>query len=113
MVLLRYAVRVNGLSELALTKLDILSGLDNIKICTAYQQEGTIYEELPMGPAHLEDFQAEYEELPGWENDLTSIRYWKDLPKQAQYYIKAIESHIGIPVTLISVGPERSQVVSR
>jgi adenylosuccinate synthase len=113
LVLLRYAIRVNGLSELALTKLDILSGFKTVNLCTCYLDAGESTQELPLGPSHLSGFTAEYEELPGWEEDLTSIRAWKDLPREAKEYVNTLESLIGIPITLISVGPERSQVVSR
>ena len=113
LVLLRYAVRVNGITEMAMTKLDILSGLENLKICTGYKLDGQKYSDLPLGPAHLDEFQADYEELPGWEDDLTSLREWKELPREAQNYINRIESQIGIPIQLISVGPERSQVILR
>jgi len=113
LVLLRYSVRVNGIKELALTKLDILSGLETIKVCTGYQMSNITYSDLPLGPAHLEVFQALYDELPGWKEDLTTLRSWNDLPRQAQDYVRTIESLIGIPVKLISVGPERSQIVQR
>jgi adenylosuccinate synthase len=113
MVLLRYAIRVNGISELAITKLDILSGLKTVKICTGYQIEGTEYNNLPRGLADLSRAQAVYEKEPGWEEDLTSIRSWDQLPVQAQAYISRIEDLTDLPVKLISVGPERSQVIIR
>ena len=112
-VLLRYAIRVNGISEIALTKLDILSGFERLKICTSYQVGEGIHQTLPMGPGNLGGMKGIYEELPGWEADLTSIRRWDDLPQAAQGYVKALESLVGVPVTIISVGPERSQVIQR
>ena len=112
-VLLRYAIRVNGITELALTKLDILSGFDQLKICTAYQMEEGTYQTLPMGPGNLGGKSGVYEELPGWKADLTAIRRWADLPDSAKGYVKALESHLGVPVSIISVGPERSQVIRR
>lgn len=111
MVLLRYAVRINGLTELALTKLDILTGLNSLKICTAYQADGQTYHELPLGPSDLSPFEPIYEELPGWEKDLREVRLWEDLPPQARAYILRIEELCGVSVGLISVGPERSQLV--
>jgi adenylosuccinate synthase len=111
MVLLRYAARVNGLTELALTKLDILSGLPAIRLCVAYQEGDTVYSDLPYGPAHLSPFQAIFEDLPGWKEDIREIRRWEDLPAQARDYILHIEELSGIPVRLVSVGPEREQVV--
>jgi adenylosuccinate synthase len=112
-VLLRYAIRVNGVSELAITKLDILSGLKTLNICTGYQIGGMEYNNLPHGLADLFQAQAVYENLPGWEEDLTSIRSWDKLPIQAQAYITRIENLTGLPVKLISVGPERSQIIIR
>jgi adenylosuccinate synthase len=112
-VLLRYAVRVNGISELTVTKLDILSGLHPLRICTAYRAGERIHEELPLGPADLSPFEPVYEELPGWEADLTAVRRWEDLPAEAQAYIRRIEAIADVPVTMVSVGPEREQVVVR
>jgi adenylosuccinate synthase len=112
-VLLRYAVRVNGVSELAVTKLDILSGLENLKLCSRYSAGKREYKELPLGPANLAHYQAVYDTLPGWEEDLRAIRSWEDLPEKAQKYIIFLEKLAGLPVTIISVGPERSQVIFR
>jgi adenylosuccinate synthase len=111
LVLLRYAARVNGLTELALTKLDILTGLPSIKLCVAYRQGASTVTELPLGPADLSPFAPLYEELPGWEQDLGSVRAWEDLPEAARAYILRIEELSGVPVRLVSVGPERQQVV--
>jgi adenylosuccinate synthase len=111
MVLLRYAARINGLSELALTKLDILTGLNPLRICTAYRRGGQSYEYLPFGPGELEGFEAIYEELPGWQEDLRHVRAWEGLPAQARAYILRIEELSGVAVRMVSVGPERDQVV--
>lgn len=110
-VLLRYAAQINGLTELALTKLDVLTGLDPLRICIAYRRGDQLYERLPSGPASLEDFDLVYEEMPGWTDDLQLSRRWEDLPPQARAYILRIEELSGVPVRLVSVGPERSQVV--
>lgn len=112
-VLLRYAMRVNGISELAVTKLDILSGLPVIKLCTAYRSQHGLHETLPLGPADLSTFEAVYEELPGWQEDVRGARRWEDLPLPAQKYIRRIENVSGAPVRYISVGPERNQVIVR
>lgn len=112
-VLLRYAVRVNGISELALTKLDILSGLETIKICTGYMIEGKVTPVLPLGPSNLEGVEAIFEEVPGWQDEITSIRSWQDLPETARDYVSRIEELLSVPVKTISVGPERSQVIRR
>jgi adenylosuccinate synthase len=117
MVLLRYAARVNGLTELALTKLDILSGLDTIYICDAYRHkedpdaEKGVIQNLPCGPGDLDSYEPIYEKLPGWEEDLRMARRWEDLPENTRAYILRIEELSGVPVRLVSVGAERSQVV--
>jgi adenylosuccinate synthase len=116
MVLLRYAKRVNGLTELALTKLDVLTGLDPLRICVAYcEKEPTSsrasFGELPLGPGKLTGYEPVYEELPGWDMELQSVRRWEDLPEQARAYILRIEELSGVPVRLVSVGPERDQIV--
>ncbi|HJW90558.1 MAG TPA: adenylosuccinate synthase, partial [Anaerolineales bacterium] len=111
LVLLRYAVRVNGLTELALTKLDILTGLAPLRVCRAYRRNGETYQELPLGPGDLETFDPVYTELPGWDRDVRQARRWEDLPATARAYILFIEEECGVPVRLVSVGPERTQVV--
>jgi adenylosuccinate synthase len=111
LVLLRYAVRVNGLTELVLTKLDVLSGLETVKLCAGYQAGGQQYSELPLGPADLSPFAPVYETMPGWAEDLSAARTLADLPAAARHYVQRIEDLVGVPVTLISVGPERSQIV--
>jgi adenylosuccinate synthase len=110
-VLLRYATRVNGMTEIALTKLDILSGLDPIRICTAYQWDDDLYEDFSPSTADLSDLIPQYEELPGWEEDLMEARFWGDLPREAQNYIRRVQEITGLRVRLISVGPERGQVI--
>ena len=112
-VLLRYAVRINGLTELAVTKLDILSGFNSLKICTSYRLNDTVLDNLPLGPADLSPFEPIFEDLPGWDVDVSMLRNWRNLPDEAQDYIKAIEKVAGVPVTIISVGPERDQVIIR
>jgi adenylosuccinate synthase len=110
-VLLRYAVQVNGLTELAMTKLDILTGLQVIRICTAYRTKDKEYTQLPLGPSDLSPFEPIYEEVAGWEADVSTARAWEDLPAEAHQFIRRVEAIAGVPVRLISVGPERDQVV--
>jgi adenylosuccinate synthase len=110
-VLLRYAVRLNGLTELAVTKLDILSGLPDLSICTAYRRGDRLFEDLPLGPNSLGEFEPEYSELPGWDQDITGARRWEELPRQARAYLLKIEEIASLPVRMASVGPEREQVV--
>jgi adenylosuccinate synthase len=110
-VLLRYAARINGLTELVVTKLDILTGLPVVKICAAYRAGGQTFTDLPLGPADLSPFEPVYEELPGWQEDVSPARAWRDLPVQAQQYLERIGSLCGVRVSQVSVGPERDQVV--
>ena len=110
-VLLRYSARINGLTELALTKLDILSGLDPIQICSAYRRADQTYTELPFGPSDLSGYEPIYEQLPGWQADIRHARSWEHLPQAARAYILRIEKLCGVPIRLVSVGPEREQVV--
>jgi adenylosuccinate synthase len=112
-VLLRYAVRVNGFNTLALIKLDVLSGLDPLRICVAYRTVDRKIDELPRGPADLSPYTPVYEELPGWQGDVCAARRWEDLPPQAQDYVRRIEALTGMPAGWISVGPEREQLVDR
>lgn len=111
LVLLRYAVRINGLTEMALTKLDVLTGLHPLRICVAYQENSRQYSELPYGPEDIGAFQPVYEDLPGWRQDLWQVRRWEDLPQEARSYILRVEELCGAPVRYVSVGPERDQVI--
>lgn len=112
-VLLRYARRINGLTDLVLTKMDVLSGLPEIKVCTGYtDKDGEYFEVLPLGISQLDQYKPVYETLPGWTEDLTAVRDWTDLPENARAYIRFVEHTSGVPVMMASVGPERSQVVA-
>ncbi len=113
LVLLRYAVRINGINELAITKLDVLSGFDQLFICSSYRKNGSEVTELPYGPGDLTGFEPVYKELSGWHEDITAISKWNDLPEKAQAYIHSIEELIGVRIRLVSVGPERDQVIDR
>jgi len=115
LVLLKYAVEINGATELFLTKLDVLSGLDEIFVCTGYQREGAAIRQADFSAeaGFLEQCKPIYEAVPGWREDLRSLRKWEELPDQAAAYIKFVEESCGIPVTHISVGPERSAVITR
>jgi adenylosuccinate synthase len=112
-ILLRYAVRVNGLTELVITKLDILSGFKKLKLCSAYKKDGRIFNNLPFGPTELAGYEPVYEELDGWKEDVSTIRKWQDLPPAARAYLDAIGKIAGVPVRLVSVGPEREQIVEK
>jgi adenylosuccinate synthase len=110
-VLLRYAVRINGLDDLAVTKLDVLSGLESVRLCSAYRREGQTIRDLPFGPADLGPYEPVYEELVGWQEDISEVRKWGGLPPAARTYLERLSELAGVPVRLVSVGPERSQVV--
>lgn len=107
----RYSVRMNGLSAVALTRLDVLDGMPSIKICTAYELDGQILETLPARESILNRVVPIYEELPGWQAPTTEVRNFDDLPSQAQAFVRRVEQLLGCPVDLISVGPEREQAI--
>lgn len=111
MVALRYAARINGLSELAITKLDVLGGIGTLKICSAYRCRGELLEHFPASPSVLEECEPVYEEMPGWKEDIAEAKKWDDLPSAAQNYIRRIETLTGLQATFISVGPEREQII--
>ncbi len=112
-VILRYAVRVNGLNELALTKLDVLSGLERIKVAVAYERDGerTAYFPAEFGTEALAEWTPVYEELPGWQEDISGARRREELPRAAREYIARVEEWAGVPATFVSVGPEREQAI--
>jgi adenylosuccinate synthase len=111
--IIRYAVRVNGLDELALTKLDVLSGLDQLKVAVAYRRGAERIEHFPaeLGLESLARCTPIYEDLLGWEEDITDVRRRQDLPRAAQAYVSYVEESVGVPVTFIGVGPEREQAI--
>ena len=110
-LVVKYAVRVNGLTGIALTKLDVLDGFDTISICTGYQLDGKVLEELP---AKLELFARccpIYEEMPGWKSDITGCRTFEELPEKARNYVRRLEELSGCPIVLVSVGPRRDETI--
>ena len=113
LVALRYACRVNSLTELFITKLDVLSGFDKIKVATSYTSLGETYTEFPRQQRVLYNCAPIYSEMAGWEEDLSEARRFGDLPPAARRYIEFIEDQAGVPVGWVSVGPEREQVVTR
>jgi adenylosuccinate synthase len=110
-VVLRYATRVNGLWGLSLTKLDVLSGLATLKICTAYELDGKRITELPGDLEDLSRVAPVYEELPGWTQSLAQARTLEDLPAPALRYVRRIEELVGVPIVCISVGAERGETI--
>ena len=110
-VVVNNAVRLNGLSWLAVTKLDVLTGIDPLKICTAYRYRGEELNYFPPQVKVLEDCEPVYETLPGWKEPITDVRGFDDLPENARNYIRRVEELTGTAVKLVSVGPEREQTI--
>lgn len=110
-VMLRYAVSVNGFSEMMLTKMDILSGIGKLKLAVAYEIDGEQYEYPPVTNEQLEKATAVYETLDGWDEDISGCRTFDELPKAAQDYVTRISELCDTPINAVSVGPERDQLV--
>jgi len=110
-VMLRQAVRVNSLSEVALTKLDVLDTLDAVKVCVAYEADGVRYDFMPYHQSVLHRVTPVYEELPGWRTDLSGATDLSDLPTRARDYVAFLASQGGVPIQLVGVGPGREQLV--
>ncbi len=110
LVALRHACMINGITHLVITKLDVLSGFENLKVCTEYlTEDGEKIDYFTSSTTKLADYQPIYKELPGWKEDITSAQSFEDLPQNAQDYIAFVEKYLGIDVYLVSVGPERTQ----
>jgi adenylosuccinate synthase len=110
-MVIRYAVRVNGLTGIALTKLDVLSDFDTIKVCTGYTYQGKSLESLPAALETFENCQPVYEELPGWRTDITAAKSFDELPENARSYVRRLEKLAGCPIVMVSVGPRRDQTI--
>jgi adenylosuccinate synthase len=110
-VLARYTARLNGLSSVALTRLDVLSQFDRIKVCTAYELDGARVSTLPASLQQQTRVTPVYEELAGWKQEISDVRAFGDLPEAARTYVHRIEQILGVPVDMISVGPERDQAI--
>ncbi|REK60816.1 MAG: adenylosuccinate synthase [Brevibacillus sp.] len=110
-VVVRHARRVSGITGLAVTKLDTLTGIDTLRICTAYEYNGQIIESFPASLNMLAKCKPIYEELPGWKEDITGVRSLNDLPENARHYVERITQLTGIPLSIFSVGPDREQTV--
>lgn len=113
-VVLRYSAQVNGLTALAMTLLDVLSGLETIQICRAYRlPSGEVIEQFPSDGAVLQQCEPVYEQLPGWKEEISDAKSWDDLPQEARQYIQHVEQLTGTPVAMVSVGPMRTQTFWR
>jgi adenylosuccinate synthase len=112
LVALRYAVRLNRMSALALTKLDVLGGIDPLRVAVRYRHpEGAVFDEFPYHQSILHTADADYEELPGFEAEIGEARREQDLPREARDYVSFISNYVGVPIRLVGVGPGRDQVV--
>lgn len=108
---LRYAARLNGLTELFLTKLDVLSGFETVKVCVGYRAGGQSWDDVPPNQTLFHEAEPVWEEFPGWEAELGEARAIEDLPKEAQAYVRALEELGGVPVSMVGVGPAREQTL--
>ena len=110
-VVVRYAAMLNSLDYLAITRLDILDGLDTINICKGYMYKGIELKEYPESLNVLQDVEPVYEELPGWKTDISGCKSYDELPENARYYVERISQLVGVPLGIVSVGPDRSQTI--
>jgi len=108
-VVLRYAARLNGLTEVFLTKLDVLSGFPTLKICTAYRADGREFDDFPPHQSLFHEAEPVWEELPGWDVEIDEVRRFGDLPVNAKAYISRLQDLCGVPIRVVSVGPAREQ----
>jgi adenylosuccinate synthase len=111
LVVLRYAIRVNGLTEICLTKLDVLDGQESVKICTNYVYNNEKVEHFPLDLDIFNECEPEYVELPGWDEDISKITDFEKLPENAKTFVDYIEQAVGVKVSMVSVGPNRVQTI--
>jgi adenylosuccinate synthase len=112
-VIVKYAVRINGLTSMALTKLDVMSGFEKIKICVGYKTGDQIISEFPSNIEDLSKCEPVYEEVDGWNEDITGIDKFEDLPENAKAYVKKLEELCGVEASMVAVGPKRKQTIVR
>lgn len=112
-VIARYAARVNALTDFVLTKLDVLTGIENIPVCVAYDVDGVRHDEMPVDQSAYHHARPIYEYLPGWEEDISSVRDFDDLPANARNYVLALEEMSGCRMSAIGVGPDREETIVR
>jgi adenylosuccinate synthase len=110
-VVLKDSARLNGLTGLAITKLDVLTGINPVKICVGYEVNGVRRQTIPATTQELERCHAQFEELPGWTEDIREVRRYQDLPAATQNYLKRAEALVGVPIQIISVGPDRQETM--
>jgi len=112
-VLVKFSAMINGLDELVMTKLDVLTGIEKIKIAVAYKFDGKLYKDYPFNAKVFSSCDVVYEELDGWSGDISTVKNYNELPANAKKYIERIEEIVGVPITGISVGSSREQMVIR
>jgi adenylosuccinate synthase len=112
-VMLREAVTVNGITDLAINKLDILSGLGELKVAPQYKIDGKLTSDFPMTLDELERAEPVYQTLPGWREDVSGVREYDDLPGDTRRYIEQVESFVDVPAAFISIGPGRDATIAR
>ena len=108
-VVLRYAARLNGLTEVFLTKLDVLSGFPVVKICRAYRADGQEFDDFPPHQSLFHEAEPVWEEIPGWDMEIDDVRRFEDLPQNAKVYVQQLQDLCGVPIRVVSVGPAREQ----
>jgi adenylosuccinate synthase len=112
LVALKYAARLNSLTALVITKLDVFSGFETIKVCTRYRsEEGATFEAFPYHQSVVHHAVGEYTELPGWSEDISKARSEAELPKTTREYLRFIANFVDVPVVLVGVGPGRDQII--
>jgi len=112
-VAVRYSVELCGITSIALTLIDVLSGLDHVQICTAYKHRGQRTETFRADMDTLAEVEPIYESLPGWRGNISGVRTWDELPREAQQYVRRVEQLTGAPIKIVSVGPERTATLVR
>jgi len=112
-VLARYAAMVNGLSSIFLTKLDVLDSFETIKICTDYELEGKSVDEITLSRSDLASFRPVFKEIKGWNCDISGVRRYSDLPDNTKAFVEELEKLIGVPISYLSVGPDRDSTIKR
>ena len=110
-VMARQASRINGFTDLFITKLDVLTGLEEIPVCVAYNVDGQRFDEMPMTQSDFHHAEPIYENFPGWKEDITGVRSLEDLPANARAYIDALEGMSGCRISAIGVGPDREDTI--
>lgn len=113
LVALKYAVRINGMNELTLTKMDVMDGFEEIKVCTSYKINGEETKTFPLCLDEVENVEPVYTTLPGWDKDISGMTSWDELPSSAKSYIEFVEDYLGVKFTIISTGPKRKETIIR